>query len=122
MQYYPFDSRNSLYREKIGALVEGETLRLRLLLHKDACVHEAFLVIREDSQDNAREIVMAGGEWLYDYRFYECAINLTEGLYWYSFRYTSDYGEFFVTKTDTSLGIVSREGVSWQQTVYWRVE
>lgn len=118
MQYYPFDSRNSLYREKIGALAEGETLRLRLLLHKDACVHEAFLIIREDSAESPREVVMTGGEWLCDYRFYECEINLTEGLYWYSFRYTSDYGEFFVTKTETSLGIVSREGASWQQTVY----
>ena len=118
MQYYPFDSRNSLYREKIGALAEGETLRLRLLLHKDACVHQAFLVIREDSENTAREVVLKGAEWLEDYRFYECEINLTEGLYWYSFRYTSDYGEFFVNKTETSLGIVSGEGDSWQQTVY----
>ena len=118
MQYYPFDSRNILYREKIGALAEGETLRLRLLLHRDAHVHEAFLIIREDSAENAREVVMQPNEWLEDYRFYDCEINLTEGLYWYSFRYTSDYGEFFVTKTETSLGIVSGDGKSWQQTVY----
>ena len=118
MQYYPFDSRNSLYREKIGALAEGETLRLRLLLHRDAHVHEAFLIIREDSWENSREVVMQVKEWLGDYQFYDCEINLTEGLYWYSFRYTSDYGEFFVTKTETSLGIVSNEGKSWQQTVF----
>jgi len=118
MQYYPFDSRNILYREKIGALAEGETLRLRLLLHRDAHVHETFLIIREDSAENAREVVMQPKEWLGDYRFYDCEINLTEGLYWYSFRYTSDYGEFFVTKTETSLGIVSPDGKSWQQTVY----
>ena len=118
MQYYPFDSRNILYREKIGALAEGETLRLRLLLHRDAHVHETFLIIREDSAENAREVVMQPNEWLGDYRFYDCEINLTEGLYWYSFRYTSDYGEFFVTKTETSLGIVSPDGKSWQQTVY----
>lgn len=118
MQYYPFDSRNKLYREKIGALAEGEALRLRLLLHNDARVHEAFLILRKDEWDNPWHIKLEPKEWLEDYRFYDTEISLEEGLYWYSFRYTSDYGEFFVTKTETSLGIVSREGASWQQTVY----
>ncbi len=118
MQYYPFDSRNKIYREKIGALAEGETLRLRLLLHNDAHVHEAFLVLRRDEWDNPWHIKLEPKEWLESYRFYDCELNLEEGLYWYSFRYTSDYGEFFVTKTETSLGIVSRDGASWQQTVY----
>ena len=118
MQYYPFDSRNKIYREKFGALAEGEALRLRLLLHNDAKVHEAFLVLRKDEWDNPWHIKLEPKEWLEDYRFYDTEINLEEGLYWYSFRYTSDYGEFFVTKTETSLGIVSRDGASWQQTVY----
>ncbi len=118
MQYYPFDSRNPIYREKIGALAEGETLRLRLLLHNDAKVHSAFLRIRNDAHENGQEVLMRPAEWVEDYRYYECEINITEGLYWYSFRYTSDYGEFFVTKTETSLGIVSGEGAWWQQTVY----
>lgn len=118
MQYYPFDSRNPIYRNKIGALAEGETLRLRLLLHRDARVHNAFLIIRNDSEENAREVQLTPAEWLEDYRFFDCDISLCEGLYWYSFRYTSDYGEFFVTKTETSLGIVSSDGASWQQTVF----
>lgn len=118
MQYYPFDSRNLLYREKIGALAEGETLRLKLLLHRDAKVHTAFLAIRRDNEECPREIIMQPTEMLEDYLFYECEITLVEGLYWYSFRYTSDYGEFFVTKTETSLGIVSADGGCWQQTVY----
>ncbi len=118
MQYYPFDSRNSIYRDKIGALAEGETLRLRLLLHNDAKVHSVYLRIRNDAHENTREVLMKPTEQLDDYRYYECEINLTEGLYWYSFRYTSKYGEFFVTKTETSLGIVSKDGAWWQQTVY----
>ncbi|MBR4973000.1 MAG: glycoside hydrolase family 13 protein [Clostridia bacterium] len=118
MNYYPFDSRNPLYRTKLGAIAEGETLRLKVLLHKDAHVHEVFLKIRNDSEQTEREARMFPSEWLEDYRFYECDINLTEGLYWYSFRYTSDYGEFFVTKTETSLGIVSNGGACWQQTVF----
>ena len=101
MNYYPFDSRNNLYREKIGALAEGETLRLKVLLHRDANVHEVYLKIRNDAEENFKEIRLNGSEWLEDYRFYECELNLTEGLYWYDFRYTSDYGEFFISKTES---------------------
>lgn len=118
MNYYPFDSRNSLYRNRIGAATDGETLTLRLLLHKDACVKWAFLRIRDDRENAVKEIELEPKEWLEDYRFYDCDINLREGIYWYSFRYTSDFGEFFVTRTGTSLGIVSPDGAWWQQTVY----
>lgn len=118
MQYYPFDSRNNLYREKIGALAEGETLRLKVLLHFDAHVHNVFLCIKEDSEGDYREIPMRAEDWLEGYRFYECEQSLSEGLYWYHFRYTSDYGEFFVSKTETSLGVVSGTVSDWQQTVF----
>lgn len=118
MNYYPFDSRNNLYRSKIGAVAEGESLLLRILLHKDARVHDAFLLIRNDNSDFFEEIHLEKKEDKGDYSFYDCEITRSSGLYWYKFRYTSDYGEFFVTKTDTSLGIVSSSGNLWQQTVY----
>ena len=118
MQYYPFDSRNPLYKSQIGAVAAGSPLRLRLLLHNDAKCHDAFLRVRNDSFDTINERKLTPKEWLGDYRFYDCEITPDEGLYWYSFRYTSDYGDFFVTKTETSLGIVSSEGNWWQMTVY----
>ncbi|MBQ2315975.1 MAG: glycoside hydrolase family 13 protein [Clostridia bacterium] len=119
MNYYPFDSRNKLYRSHIGAEAAKNPLRLRLLLHKDACVYEAFLRIEDDSDKSIREIPMLAGEWLEDYLFYECEITLDEGLYWYDFRYTSAHGQFFVVKSGESLGIVSdRPEEMWQQTVY----
>lgn len=118
MNYYPFDSRNSLYRSKIGALAEGETLRLKLLLHKDASVHKAFLVLRDDKDNSIKEIPLSEAGWVENYKTYECELALGEGLYWYTFRYTSDYGEFVVTKTEGSLGIVGETGRAWQQTVF----
>ena len=120
MQYYPFDSRNPIYRNKLGALAEGETLRLKLLLHRDARVHNAYLKLRNDNGETVRELRLTAADFLDEYRFYEGDITLGEGLYWYQFRYTSDYGEFCVSKTDTSLGIVSAEGGWWQLTVYNR--
>ncbi len=118
MQYYPYDSRNNLYRSKLGALTEGETLRLRLLLHNDAHVCEAYLILRDDVDKQPRQIKMTAGDYLDNYRFYFCDITLGEGLYWYSFKYTSDYGEMCVTRSKHSLGTVSREGESWQLTVF----
>lgn len=118
MNYYPFDSRSNLYRNKFGSLAEGETLRLKLLLHKDAHVYDAYLRIREDADSDFKELRLLPGDWVEDYRGYEGEITLSEGLYWYCFRYTSEYGEFYVTREGESLGIVSRDGECWQQTVY----
>lgn len=117
MGYYPFDSRNPIYRSHIGAVTADTPLRLRLLLHTDARVHTAFLSLSRDGEET-REIKMEPCEYLDDYRFYECEVNLREGLYWYSFFYDSDYGRMYVTNTEHSLGTVSSEGKCWQQTVY----
>lgn len=120
MQYYPFDSRNPLYKSRYGALAEGETLRLKLLLHKDAKVRSAQLILHRDNPENIQTARMIPGEWLEDYRFYECEITLGEGLYFYRFKYSSEYGEFEVTKSEHSLGLVSPDGGWWQLTVYSR--
>lgn len=120
MEYYPFDSKNKLYRNIIGAVAEETTLRLRLLLHFDAKSTAAFLLIKNDTEDEYTEILLTKAETLENYQFYECEIELEEGLYWYAFKYKSEYGEFYVTKTNGSLGTVSNEGVWWQQTVYKR--
>ena len=118
MNYYPFDSRNSLYRNKFGSIAEGETLRLSLLLHKDALVYETYLQIREDSNEEYSYLRLTEGEWIGDYRYYNGEITLSEGLYWYRFYYTSAHGEFYVTKTGESVGCVTTDGTDWQQTVY----
>ena len=121
MERYPFDSRNPLYRSRLGALAEGDTLRLKLLLHNDAHVHAAFFVIKSDRTGTIKEQRMTEGGSLDSYRFYECEITLTEGLFWYQFRYTSDYGDFNVVKSDHSLGVVSaQKGEWWQLTVFQR--
>ena len=115
MNYYPFDSRNPLYTNKIGAIASGETLRLRLLLHKDAMCYSAFVCIMSDDGD-LKEIKLEPKEWIEDYQFFDCEIKLLEGLYWYYFRYESAHGRFFVTKTETSLGIVTQDSnvKKWQ--------
>ncbi len=119
MEYYPFDSRNNLYRSKLGALAAGETLRLRVLLHFDAHCHNVYLMLKNDNDADFSYIEMSPRETLENYRFYDCDVTLEEGIYFYCFKYTSDYGDFFVTKQGASLGVASRDTcVPWQLTVY----
>lgn len=118
MQYYPFDSRRCIYRSDIGAVASKQSFKLRILLHRDAHCHDAFLLLKRDGGE-PREIKLNAAEMLEDYRFYDTEISLEEGLYWYSFRYTSEYGDYFITKSESSRGVVSQqEGDWWQQTVY----
>ena len=118
MQYYPFDSRKSLYKSKFSAVKSGESLTLRLLLHKDAKAYEAFLLLSKDGEDEQR-IPLTQREGLEDYIFYDTEISPSGGLYWYRFFYTSPFGNYFVTKVNGG-GIVNLEpiGASWQLTVY----
>lgn len=119
MNYYPYDSRNNLYRSHLGAVPADENLRIRLLLHKDAHVHEAYLSLLDDSNNSCSKILLTPAEWLEDYRFYDCDLQLSQGLYWYNFCYSSDYGEFFVVKSKHGLGVVSQnDGDRFQLTVY----
>lgn len=119
MQYYPFNSRNRLYRSHIGAAAAGEELLLRLLLHRDAQCYDAYLRYRRDDDINMTELRLEPKEWLGDYRFFDASLRLDTGLYWYDFRYTSANGQFFVVKDEEARGIVSQqEGALWQQTVY----
>ncbi len=118
MQYYPFDSRNPLYKSIYGAIASETSLRLRVLLHKDALVQRVYLCIKRDNEPHFTEYELNGKEWLEDYRFYDTELPFDEGLYWYYFRYTSDHGNFKITKSDHSLGIISDTGALWQLTVY----
>ena len=120
MNYYPYDSRNNLYRSHLGAVPAGENLRLRLLLHKDAQVYDAFLRVVNDADNSFYEIKMIpSNEWIGDYQFFYTNITTSTGLYWYDFRYTSAHGQFFVVKAQNGLGIVSEnEGERFQLTVY----
>ncbi len=118
MNYYPFDSRNPVYKNKFGALAEGENLRLKVLLHKCAQVQSVFLTYKNDQTGEWTDIPMRNSENLDDYRFYECEISLNEGLYWYHFKYQSNFGEFCIKKFEHSLGAISNDGDSWQLTVY----
>lgn len=113
-----FDSRETLYKSHFGAIEEGKHMRLRLRLDKDCGVWFVFLLIRKDSEAEFRSYEMkfefASDGCLY----YETDISLDSGLYWYKFKYTTEYDEHYVTRAENSQGYTDCEGDCWQQTVY----
>ncbi len=115
--HYPFDSRNTLYKSKFGAVASGETLKLRLLLHADAQVNEAFINLRRDGE-NTLCIKLTPAAWYDGYRAYEYESSFETGLYFYCFSYTSNYGDFYVTADERNVGHISNEGRWWQLTCY----
>lgn len=118
MSFYPFDSRNQSHKSKLSALAEGETLRLRLLLPENARVSRAYLILRNDATGNLDKISMKKTEQKDDCFYWECEFSLTEGIYWYAFKYNTAECEYWITKFDHSLGEISTEGAWWQLTVY----
>ncbi|MBQ2266085.1 MAG: glycoside hydrolase family 13 protein, partial [Clostridia bacterium] len=118
MKFYPFDSRNQIHKSKLGALAEGETLRLSLLLPENLKVSRAYLMVRNDQTGNLDKIPMKRSDQKGDCFYWECSISLNEGIYWYAFKFNSVETEYWVTKFDHSLGEISNDGAWWQLTVY----
>lgn len=118
MKFIPFDSRDILYKSPFGAVKENEKVTLRLLLHNDARCSDAFLKIREDSGREQFMLMTAGENYNAEYCWYSVTLNLSEGLYWYSFCFDSPWGRQFVTRFKSGEGYVSTDGGEWQLTVY----
>ncbi len=118
MKFIPFDSRDILYKSPFGAVSDRQTVTLRLLLHNDAKCEEAFVKLREDSGREQFIALTKGDAYQGSYRWYYTKLDLSEGLYWYSFCFDSPWGRQFVTRFKGGEGYVSRDGGEWQLTVY----
>ncbi len=119
MKFIPYDSRDTLYKSPFGAVKTGEQLTVRLLLHRDALVSEVFFLLREDGGTYSNIKMEYFGDYDENYRWYGYTFSSDKaGLYFYKFRFTSDYGEKYITRQPFSEGIISNEGGEWQLTVF----
>ena len=119
MKYIPYDSRDTLYKSVFGAVEAGNNVTFRLLLHRDAKVKEAFFLLRADDGGYLPYKMAETGAYDENYNWYEYTLSVADaGLYFYKFRYTSEYGDMFVTRHRFSEGLVSKDGGEWQLTVY----
>ncbi|MEG1886794.1 MAG: alpha-amylase family glycosyl hydrolase, partial [Oscillospiraceae bacterium] len=122
MNCIPYDARNQLYKSIFGAITDSETLRLRILIHRDARLTCAFMVLQDDNKKTEQIEMLPAEQYDSSYRWYECNLQKPVGIYRYSFFYESPFGRMDITRFKYSQGIVSADGEQWQLTVYSSAE
>lgn len=117
MDFIPFDPKYRQFKSVYGAAYDGQSVTLRVLLHKDAQPSGVFLKIRPDG-GYAEYLQMPFIEKCNDdYNWYGINYTAREGLYFYSFCYDSPWGRLNITRFKCGEGLVSDEGGEWQLTV-----
>ncbi len=118
----PFDSRNSFYRSPFGAVEEGTTIHLRVLLPHDLRCSNAELAVKYDYD---YDWVFVNMYWRGPFEngtdIWECEFTPDRiGLYWYSFRIQTAEGPRFIVPSDVDRksSIERSPGRSWQITAY----
>ena len=119
MHYIPFNSRNRFHKNRFGALCEGNTVCLRIILPRELRCTGAYLVIHEDSCRDWSYVPMqwesmqgAGEEW---WRVEWSAER--PGLYWYHFEYDVPFGRSRINNLGNGIGAITSLGEDWQLTV-----
>lgn len=118
--FYPFDSRDSNYKSKFGAVAAGESLRLRALMPRSLSCSALYFVVRKDDwyREQFQSMFWAGmcGE---DHEWWDITFEANEeGIYWYRFEYDSLWGRGRIYRGPKGKGQINEGGASWQQTVY----
>ncbi len=123
MDFISFNSRDTFYKSKFGAVKTGEQFRLRLILPRSFSATAAYLMLRRDDGDFCESIDCAGralnGD---DKEIWDMSLSVPDcGLYSYAFDYDSSWGRGSVYnigdgKADVWNGRNSR--LQWQLTVY----
>ena len=118
MKYLPYDSRDLLYKSVFGAVKTDEEVRFRVLLHRDIAPLGVFMLIRRDGMGYYPCEMKQAGRLDESHLWYEYKTVFGEaGLCFYKFRYTTVYGDCYVTRGEFSEGHEG-EGGEWQLTVY----
>ena len=119
MHYIPYNPRLNFHKNIFGAICEGCTVCLRVILPRDMQCSGVRLVWHRDGEiENKYSLdwdCMEGNneEWW--------KINFTPesaGLYWYHFEYDIPYGKGEIRKASNNVGKFCSDGEEWQLTVY----
>lgn len=123
MEIIPFNSRDSYYKSKFGAVKSGEKIKFRIVIARSFMVNGASLAIRNDSDEQFTGYSMYwAGMYSDNSEVWDIEISAPEeGLYWYHFDLYSPWGQFSVYNDGNGTGVVNIgniECLEWQLTVY----
>ena len=119
MHYIPYNPRLNFHKNIFGAICEGCTVCLRVILPRDMQCSAVRLVWHRDGESENRYDFswdcMEGNseEWGKIEFTPECA-----GLYWYHFEYDIPYGKGEIRRVANNVGKFCNDGEDWQLTVY----
>ena len=120
MDYISFNSREYKYKYPFGAIPNGSTVTLRVLLPRAISCRGVFLKIRRDDNPNFDTFPMywdcMDGN---DFEWWKIEKPIDEqGLYWYHFEYSTAFGDCNIMQSHAGLSQNNNEGREWQLTVY----
>ena len=119
MHYIPYNSRLSFHKNIFGAIREGCTVCLRVILPRKMQCSGVRLVWHRDGENENRISFEWDGmqgdneEWWKVYFTPE-----SPGLYWYHFEYDIPFGKGQIYQTSNGIGKFCNDGTDWQLTVY----
>lgn len=119
MDFIPYNSKTEYHKSPFGAVPEGESLTLRIVLPRSICCTGAGLVVSDDSGAASvypmswERMEGSGEEW------WRVSFEAGEpGIYWYHFALACKSGAMLITNAGDSSGRFSPDGTKFQLTVY----
>ena len=93
-----YDSRNSFYRNPMGAVEEDTDIHFTIVLPRDLGCYCAQLMIKHDTEpDFTFHSMFWCGMYGDDYEMWDCHFKTDKiGLYWHIFRLKTNQGDRFV--------------------------
>ncbi|MDD5795406.1 MAG: glycoside hydrolase family 13 protein, partial [Oscillospiraceae bacterium] len=118
----PFDSRKDYYRSPFGAVEQGTSIHLRVLIPHNLRTSGVELCVKYDDNYNWDFYNMFWhGYFDNDNEIWECDFTPDKiGLYWYGFKLQTSQGIRYIVPSDPYRvsTIESSPGRSWQITCY----
>ncbi len=119
MHYIPYNSRLQFHKNIFGAIREGCTVCLRVILPRDMQCSAVRLVWHRDGENESRanfewDCMQGYGEEWWKIEF----TPETAGLYWYHFEYDIPFGKGEIRRVSNGIGKFCSDGEDWQLTVY----
>lgn len=119
MDFIPYNSRLSWHKAPFGAVREGESVTIRIVLPRSFCCTGASLVINSDNGKAVAYPMVWDCFEKNDEEWWKVSFTPEkQGLYWYHFAVAQKSGVKLITRFDNSTGRISPDGTSFQLTVY----
>lgn len=118
----PYDSRNTFYRNPMGAVEQDTPIHFRIMLPRSLRCTKAYLTVKFDKSNDWEYINMFWcGEFGDDSEVWECHFTPNKiGLYWHCFKMYTNEGVRCITPAGPRLKsqISNAPAASWQITCY----